>query len=465
MSELLSPELEGYWLTEGYGYILEIRDDKLTLYEITKISCLKLENLSGFIPKFPIDLKEYKHLLNIQINSEGKLVFEVIGITIRYIANKIDKLPLPCENMATTKSKDPIKNFEIFWHTFNEHYAFFKERRVDWQAVYEKFRPKLTAETDEKKLFHILTNMVIRLKDMHISINADETSWLNFRLLPHWLNLNYMAEARDKDDELSAQEKPSKGKIAEFYENIAFRDFLPLIKEKYLEGNINRECNGMIFHGIINDVVGYIYVAREGLYLSDLYIDNDPIESMTVLNRALDKIVGDLQDTNAIILDLRFNMGGNDFFTLAIVERFADQKRRVIAKQAINGNELSPLWKFHVDPSDKKVFSQKKVVVLTSGLTLSSGEVQTIAMSAFPNVTTIGEPTMGCLSDTLLRHLPNGWTFTLSNEIFYSYDMTVHEAVRFQPHIKIKMDPGSFKDGRDNILERALEFIKEEKSS
>ncbi|PFG52567.1 MULTISPECIES: hypothetical protein [unclassified Marinobacter] len=41
----------------------------------------------------------------------------------------------------------------------------------------------------------------------------------------------------------------------------------------------------------------------------------------------------------------------------------------------------------------------------------------------------IGEPTQGILSDTLERHLPNGWHLTLSNEIYRAYDGQLYEDV------------------------------------
>ena len=54
----------------------------------------------------------------------------------------------------------PEKNFEALWGTFNKRYAFFKERKVDWQAQYKKFRPRVDADTTDKELFKTICEML-----------------------------------------------------------------------------------------------------------------------------------------------------------------------------------------------------------------------------------------------------------------------------------------------------------------
>jgi carboxyl-terminal processing protease len=47
----------------------------------------------------------------------------------------------------------------------------------------------------------------------------------------------------------------------------------------------------------------------------------------------------------------------------------------------------------------------------------------------------IGQPTQGALSDVLEKKLPNGWTFTLSNEVFTMTDGTIPEGPGVAPHV------------------------------
>ena len=57
-------------------------------------------------------------------------------------------------------------------------------------------------------------------------------------------------------------------------------------------------------------------------------------------------------------------------------------------------------------------------MLLTSEVTVSAGEIFTMAMRALPSVTHIGEATSGALSDILPKPLPNGWSLRLSHEIY-----------------------------------------------
>lgn len=52
---------------------------------------------------------------------------------------------------------------------------------------------------------------------------------------------------------------------------------------------------------------------------------------------------------------------------------------------------------------------------------------------ALPNVTRIGTPTYGVLSDMLEKHLPNGWSFSLSNEVYLAVDGKLYEGLGIPP--------------------------------
>ena len=58
-----------------------------------------------------------------------------------------------------------------------------------------------------------------------------------------------------------------------------------------------------------------------------------------------------------------------------------------------------------------------------------------MALRAMPQVTHIGEPTRGALSDVLNKTLPNGWTLELSNEVFTDHTGELWEARGIPPHV------------------------------
>ncbi len=71
----------------------------------------------------------------------------------------------------------------------------------------------------------------------------------------------------------------------------------------------------------------------------------------------------------------------------------------------------------------------KPVYVLTSQQTRSAAEAFSIATMPMHNVKRIGSPTSGGMSTALGKVLPNGWVFSISNEIYMDNQGTDYENV------------------------------------
>ncbi len=69
--------------------------------------------------------------------------------------------------------QNPTKNFEALWQKFNLHYANFELKKVDWNEIYQKYRPMVTDSTNNKELFEICCAMVQELNDGHVTIVPD----------------------------------------------------------------------------------------------------------------------------------------------------------------------------------------------------------------------------------------------------------------------------------------------------
>ena len=115
----------------------------------------------------------------------------------------------------------------------------------------------------------------------------------------------------------------------------------------------------------------------------------------------------------------------------------------------------------HVTPADTENYAGN-LFILTSELTASAAEIFVLSLLQHPRLTLIGEPTQGILSDTLERHLPNGWYLTLSNEIYRASDGQIYEDVGIPPHIHLPfLGRKGREEGRDPILDFALRLTKE----
>src|SRR5688572_13151091 len=78
-----------------------------------------------------------------------------------------------CEKMfIEPPAKDPEAIFKNLWTTFQEEYAPFSERNVDWQAEYNTYRPMVDANTTDAELFDIISQILGTLDDGHVTLTA-----------------------------------------------------------------------------------------------------------------------------------------------------------------------------------------------------------------------------------------------------------------------------------------------------
>ena len=82
-------------------------------------------------------------------------------------------------------------------------------------------------------------------------------------------------------------------------------------------------------------------------------------------------------------------------------------------------------------------------------------------MGREPGVMRVGLATQGVFSDVLRRSLPNGWSFGLPNEVYYTADGAAFDARGVPPDIQVPFF--SLEDlnaSRDAALEEAVRRLK-----
>ena len=121
-------QLVGVWSSEGYGHIMEIQagfPKQFQRYQVNDVSCLLVD--SG-----PLELLQ-EGIRQVLRNSDStRFTFRYPGGMENYAYMRLDDLPEHCISGGTTFDVDPVLNFDAFWATMNEQYAFFEQRGVDW---------------------------------------------------------------------------------------------------------------------------------------------------------------------------------------------------------------------------------------------------------------------------------------------------------------------------------------------
>ena len=339
----------------------------------------------------------------------------------RYFCYLIIILLSSCEEvfLGPDEPNTAAQNFDLLWEDFDKHYALFHVKEINWDSLYQVYRPRVSSETTDHQLWEIMSELLEHLDDSH--------TVLYFR--------------EDRRAHTSGFALGRKAKEEEFS--------LSLIKRSYVDDLTKIQGEGDLSYGKIKGKdIGYILLKEEN--------GNDP-------EGAIEKIIERLRGYKAIIVDIRTNDGGRSLeYPKIIAGAFSDGERLIATLQTRNGpkhsdfNEKSPI-------STQKTGSQqflKPVILLTDRATISGGEYFALHMKSFAHVTHIGDTTSGDFSAVSTRRfLPNGWTYQYSIMMLLKADGKSPEGIGLIPDVLIKNTKADIDKGEDKVLEEAFEYL------
>ncbi|WP_299474288.1 S41 family peptidase [uncultured Roseibium sp.] len=415
----LAPEFDGVWKTDGYGTLAEIKNGQVKFYQVAGEICIAETTTADALAA----LVDNSQLVLAQDGQLAKVRLPFAQHEIR--AQRLDTLPDACQ---TPVENTPESNFEAFSAFLENNYPFFAVQGVDWQTTLTNAREKLRPDTSDRELFEFFKGMIAPLRDGHIGLGARiENDYLRFE--PH-------PGAKPERLLLEAGKQGIRGQEAldAFLQPLWFET----IRETILGGQGQIAGNQRIQYGILNGDTGYLALATVGFYDQR---DASPQEEMAATDAIMEEIMQTFQEAgvHSVIIDLSMNYGGYSnldgyaFIARAIAERFASKPVVAYTKYAADA-ENPVRTDVTLTPSNGTRF-EGPVFVLTSNITVHAGEILTLSLRALPNVTHVGEPTRGALSDSLDRTLPNGWHLSLANEVHVDREGRFWEGRGISPHI------------------------------
>lgn len=212
--------------------------------------------------------------------------------------------------------------------------------------------------------------------------------------------------------------------------------------------NMNKKDNGksykLLYDNLllVKDYVGYITLKH--IKASDI-----------------DKIKSEFKDTKGIIIDIRNYP--NTFVPFLLGSYFVSENTPFV--QFSKGNLNNP-GEFTLKPaleiSKIKEPYQGKLVVMVNEETLSRAEYTAMAFRAGSNTTIIGSQTAGADGDVSKIDLPGGLTTWISGIGVYYPDGRGTQRIGIVPDIEVKPTIQGIREGRDEILEKAIEIIRKQ---
>lgn len=303
----------------------------------------------------------------------------------------------------------PQGNFEALWRIMDEHYCFFTDKQIDWNAIHAKYQRQVEIGMNQSQLFEVLANMIGELKDGHVNL------YTSFDVARNWS---------------WHEDYPSN------YSDTLITHYL---------GTDYKIASGLRYK-TLDDNIGYV---RYSSFTS------------AIGNGNLDDIFMDLAPCRALIIDIRDNSGG----TLTYAEKFA---ARFTNKEMLVGYMRHKKGKGHDDFSDyeeqilkpsKNIRWQKPVYLLTNRQVFSAANEFVKYMKCCPNVTIIGDQTGGGAGLPFSSELPNGWLVRFSACPMYDKDKKSTE-FGIQPDHRVALLQSDLLKNKDTIIEYARSLVK-----
>ncbi len=314
---------------------------------------------------------------------------------------------------------NPVSDFDILWNEFNDHYSLFEFKHINWDSVYEIYKPLVKDNSTPEQLFSVMENMLYILNDGHVYLISP------FRAIA--------------SNDLFKQMKQR---------NFSF----PIIEKNYLIQPEHSSWGGHFIYAKVSPDIGYIRIPT----FED--VDFARVDDWV---KGIDGILEEYGNVKGLIIDIRDNGGGDAFNSQAIADRFADKKRLFAYGFSRSGpgyNDFSKPYEWNISPTGRSF--KKPVALLTNRWTASAAERFVLAMRIIPSVTIIGDTTEGAFPHAVPRELPNGWSYRVTVGVVIDAKRVNYEGRGIPPDIPVEISRQDSISGKDTILEKAIEILK-----
>lgn len=311
-----------------------------------------------------------------------------------------------------TYDNTPLGNFDRLWTLMDEHYCYFdykaKEYGLDWNKVYQKYRPLVTDTIGDEALFNLCADMLSELRDGHVNIYSVYDVGRNWS----WM-----------------EKYPPN-----YYKHI---------QDNYLDTDY--KIGGGFRYTILNDSIGYIYYGDFSSSASDAYIN---------------RIIEYFMNCKGIIFDVRNNGGGLVPNVETIISHFTDKEvlcGYLRHKTGPGHSDFSDYEEMRVSPAKGYIWL-RPVAVLTNRSCFSATNTFVSEISTLEQVRVFGDRTGGGGGIPLSFELPNGWSVRYSSSPMYDLD---YKDIEFgvEPDVRVGIYDVDMQHGIDSIIETAIDWL------
>ncbi|WP_291131893.1 S41 family peptidase [Flavobacterium sp. UBA7682] len=381
-----------------------------------------------------------------------------------------------------------------YWNMIQYYFPYKNLIEEDWKNVLQEFIPKAIAAKDKTDYTLTMLELIARIHDTHANI------WGGNKILSDFWGKNYtaykvkfieeQAVVIDYYDETLAKENPlQKGdvilKVNDKEVTQIVKDLLKRtpasnyptqlrdIGPKLLRSNDSlvtvtyQRNNEILTHTIktyprskmnFNNAAESTEHSFKWLDQDILYIHNGDLKK-----NELPEIGKQMQKAKAVIIDDRNYPSDFPIFELS---KLLLPQRNLFVKFSNSSLKTPGLFTYFGEGtyvgSNNSDYFKGKVIILVDETTQSSAEYHAMAYRTAPNATVMGSTTAGADGNVSSIKLPGGIMTMISGIGVYYPDGKETQRIGIVPDIVVKPTIEGFNKGKDEVLEKALAFIRKD---
>lgn len=376
-------------------------------------------------------------------------------------------------------------NTIISWNIFQHFYPYFPQVKTDWDQTLTTSLKRSRESQSRKETTEILQWMVAQLHDGHGNV-IDMESIKNRRTIPvnfGWIENQLVVTGSD-------DERLKRGDIVTTVDNQSAIDFLRQ-REARISGSpqwkrhrstselsvaeTGTELPIQVKRGDRKTELLLTYDSREMFEPEKLssthllveadeeseniyYIDMGRVEPSDVR-----PLITSLSKAKGIVLDLRGYPRGTQFLFQHMTDEHMQSQQwqvpRQIRPDRVDIDEIPTMGRWEMPPQTPRF--QGKMVFITNASAISYAESCMAIVANYELGEIIGSPTAGANGNINPFRLPGDWRISWTGMRVMNHDDSQHHVKGVQPTIPMEPTIQGTREGRDELLEKALELIQE----